>query len=208
MAKKTSKCIEISPENPQKKRIESAVDCIKKGGIIIYPTDTVYGIGCSIEQKSAIEAIKLLKGKKDHQPFSFICSSIQEASKYAHFDTDIFRVMKRVLPGPYTFLLEASKEAPRTIMSKRKKVGIRIPNHNVPLEIVKQLGHPIITTSVNKSGEEHLTDPKEINDKFGHGVALILECGVIDNGQSTIVEWNDEGLNVIREGLGEIDFLE
>ncbi len=205
--KKFSVLNSIHPETPQPRKILRAVDCLKNDGVVVYPTDTVYGMGCSIFSKKGMERIVQLKGRKEHQPFSFICSNLQEISTYATYNNDTFRTLRRVLPGAYTFILQASKKAPRAVMSKRNKVGVRIPDHAVPLALVESLGHPVITTSVNRTGEESLSDPDEIFHQFGHGVDMILDCGIILSEPSTIIEWTDEAPTVVREGKGCIDFL-
>jgi tRNA threonylcarbamoyl adenosine modification protein (Sua5/YciO/YrdC/YwlC family) len=150
--------IEINSENPQPRLLAQAVQLLEKGGIIAYPTDTTYGIGCSIFNKRGIERIYLLKQREKKKPFSFICSDISEVARYSKVSNYSFKILKRYLPGPYTFVLNASSVVPDLLVTKQKTVGIRIPNNKICLALVEQLGHPIITTSANISGEEPIRD--------------------------------------------------
>ena len=181
-----------------------AVNILKQGGIIVYPTDTVYGFGCSIFDAEAIDKIRKLKGKKGVAPFSIICSTLEEVRQCAVIDDETFRIMQKVLPGPYTFIVNATEKMPRFLVSTDGKVGIRIPDHPVPLEIVRQLGHPIITTSVNFTGENCFTDPQKIKEVFGDKADLIIDGGVLGIEASTILEQTDDGVRVVRVGKGNL----
>lgn len=193
--------------------IQKAVDCLKAGGVIIYPTDTIYGLGCDINQKKAVEKICKLKGiVADKAQLSCICEDMKQVGNYViQEDTGIYKMMKSVLPGPYTFILKASKEVPRHFQSRRKTVGIRIPDHQVSKEIVRLLGGPLYTASLPLSDEDGvLYEPEEIYENFGHAVDMILESGPCGQIPSTVVDCSEgeNAVEVIREGLGPIDALD
>ncbi len=203
--------IVIHPENPQERLIKQVVECLKSDGVIIYPTDTVYAMGCDIKSKKAIEKICRIKGvnpEKEH--FACIAENVKIISDYAiQVSTPIYKVMKKVLPGPYTFILKASKNIPRHFQSKRKTIGIRVVNHNIPTEIVKKLGNPILTTSLKSDDTylEYMNDAKEIYQKYGKLVDMVIDggnCGLIP---STLVDCSDDEIIVLREGLGDTEIL-
>lgn len=196
--------IVINQNYPQGRLIKRVVSVLKNGGVIAYPTDTIYGIGCDIFNKEGIEKIYKIKKRLKNKPLSFICDSLSDISKYAVVSNYAYRIMKRCLPGPYTFILEASSQTPKKIISKRKTVGIRIPDHNICRAIVKELGHPIITTSANISEEEELNTPDDIEDKLGHSLELIIDGGVIISEPSTVVDLTGDSPLVIRAGKGEV----
>ena len=203
--------LEIHPDNPDKRKIQMVVNCLKAGGVIIYPTDTVYGIGCDLYNPKAIERICRIKGvKPDKMHLSFICYDLSDISTYAKaLSTPAFRLMKKALPGAYTFILESSSEVPKIFSVKKKQVGIRVPNHNVPRQIVKELGNPILTTSVKDDDEilEYMTDPSLIAEKYDHLVDIIIDSGYGGNQPSTVIDCTTDELNVIREGAGDISLL-
>lgn len=203
--------IQIHPDNPDHRKISKVVECLKEGGVIIYPTDTVYGIGCDLYNQKAIERICRIKGvKPDKMHLSFICYDLSDISQYAkHISTPTFRLMKKALPGAYTFILESSNEVPKILNNKKKQVGIRVPDHEVPRQIVKELGNPILTTSVKDEDEvlEYMTDPSLIYDKYGHLVDIIIDSGYGGNIPSTVISCIDDNFEVIREGAGEIENL-
>jgi tRNA threonylcarbamoyl adenosine modification protein (Sua5/YciO/YrdC/YwlC family) len=203
--------IQIHPDNPDHRKISRVVACLKDGGVIIYPTDTVYGIGCDLYNQKAIERICRIKGvKPDKMHLSFICYDLSDISQYAkHISTPTFRLMKKVLPGAYTFILESSSEVPKILNHKKKQVGIRVPAHQVPRQIVKELGNPILTTSVKDEDEvlEYMTDPSLINDKYGHLVDIIIDSGYGGNIPSTVISCVDDDFEIIREGAGQIENL-
>lgn len=177
---------------------------LNKGGVIIYPTDTVYGIGCDISNKNAVERIFQIKARKAKKPFSFICSNLKHISHYAEVSDTNYRILKRFLPGPYTFILPATKYVPQLLRTKQKTVGIRIPDHPVALEIVKELGNPLLSTSANLEGEDVITSPYDINRVFGKLVDMILECGALSNMPSSVISLTGEKVEILREGIGDV----
>ncbi len=203
--------IKLYPENPDPRKIAQVVDILRDGGIIIYPTDTVYGLGCDIFNSKAIERIRIFKGLKGKTlNLSFICYDLSHLSEYAkHVDTPIFKLMKRTLPGPFTFILESSAKTPKILNMKKKTVGIRVPDNNIPREIVKALGNPIITTSVLDSDDiiEYSTDPELIYEEFQNRVDLVIDGGFGNVTPSTIVDCSSGVPEIIREGLGDINLI-
>jgi tRNA threonylcarbamoyl adenosine modification protein (Sua5/YciO/YrdC/YwlC family) len=199
--------IKIYPENPNPKDIARVVDVLRKGGVIIYPTDTVYGLGCDITQNKAVERIIKLKGikSKDAQ-FSFICSDLSHISDFAKVDNTVFRLLKRNLPGPFTFILPGHHRVPDYFISKRKTVGIRIPQNSIPLELVRELGNPIMTTSIKDDDEllEYTTDPELIHEKYCDLVDIVIDGGYGDNVASTVVDCTDSDPVIVREGKGTL----
>lgn len=198
---------ELHPENPQLRYINKAVDVLKNGGVIIYPTDTVYGIGCDIFNLHALERIFTIKNESAEKLFSFVCSDLKDISKYAIVSDYAYRTMKHLLPGPYTFILPAAKLVPKTLWSKRKTVGIRVPNHNVTLSLVKELGNPIISTSATNRKGGILVDPSEIRAIFNSQVDLMLASGSISSNPSSVIDLSDEAPEVIREGAGDVSLF-
>jgi tRNA threonylcarbamoyl adenosine modification protein (Sua5/YciO/YrdC/YwlC family) len=194
----------IDPAHPEPRKIRRAVEVLRGGGVIAYPTGTVYGLGCSLFNKKAIEKVYRIKGADpDKKPFSFLCPDLSHISHYATVGNGAYRIIKRLVPGPYTFVLEATKEVPRLVQTKRKEVGIRVPDHPVALALLEALGEPIISTSAGKS--EPLTDPAEIKEQF-HGLDLILDAGTGGVQPSTILNIDPEGnVIVLREGAGPLD---
>ena len=196
--------IVINRDFPQQRLIKKVVKILKDGGVIAYPTDTIYGIGCDIFNKKGIEKIYQIKKREKNKPMSFICADLSDISQYAIVSNYAYRIMRKCLPGPYTFILEASSKTPKKIMSKRKTVGIRIPDHKICLAIVTELGHPLITTSANISTEEELNNPDDIEDKLGSSLGLIIDEGPLISEPSTIVDLTGDSPAVLREGKGEI----
>lgn len=200
--------IELHGKTLNMRVVEEVVSLLKDGGIIIYPTDTVYGIGCDITQKAAIEKIYRAKGVDKQKPMSFICSDIKDISKYAKISTTNYRYLKRYLPGPYTFILPGTKEAPKALISKQKTVGIRLPDHPLTLAIVEGLGNPIISTSVNISEISFASDPKEFSAFYEGKVDLILDSGPTWAEPSSVIDMtHDDHLVVIREGQGDVSWV-
>lgn len=195
---------ELHPETPQVRYIKKAVNTLKDGGVIIYPTDTVYGIGCDIFNKDAIQRIYSIKNVAETKLFSFIIPDLKEIAKYAKVSDYAYKVMKKLLPGPYTFVLPASKTVPKILWTKRKTVGIRIPDNEVALTLAKELGHPIISTSVTNRKGETLYDPHEIHVIFNNQVDLMLANGALEGEPSSIIDLTDEEPVIIREGAGDI----
>lgn len=205
-----SQLIKIYDENPNPKEISKVVSILKNGGLIIYPTDTVYGMGCDISNNKALEKIAKLKGVKlDKANFSFICYDLSNLSEYVkQIDTPTYKILKRALPGAYTFILNGSNKLPK-VFKKKKTVGIRIPDNNIVREIVKELGNPIVTTSIRDDDDviEYTTDPELIFEKWRSKVDLVIDGGYGDNQASTIIDLTNDEIQIIREGKGEIDLI-
>ena len=198
--------IKIYPENPNFKEISKTIEVLQKGGIIIYPTDSVYGMGCDIHNHKAVERIAKIKGiKSDKAKFSIICHSLSQLSDYTRpISNAVFKLMKKNLPGPFTFILKANNKVPDIFQSNKKTVGIRIPNNNIVLEIVKEFGSPLLTTSVHDEDAiiEYTTDPELIHENFGEIVDLVIDGGYGQNVPSTIVDCTDDEPVIIRQGIG------
>lgn len=201
--------VKLYANNPDPDVVRDVVDLLERGGVIIYPTDTVYGIGCDITKTRAVERVARIKGLKPEKAnFAFICSDLSHLSDYAkQVDNNTFKLMKAYLPGPYTFILNASNNVPKILKQKRKTVGIRIPDNNIILEIVRQLGHPILTTSLKEDDEilEYSTDPDVIHDEYKDLVDLVIDGGYGGFIPSTILDCTGGEPLLIRKGLGEVD---
>lgn len=202
--------IRIYEENPNPKAIKQVVEVLKNGGLIIYPTDTVYGLGCDITNTKALERIARIKGVKlEKANFSFICHDLSNLSDYVkQIDTPTFKILKRALPGPYTFILPGSKTLPAAF-KKKNEVGIRVPNNNIALEIVKALGHPIVSTSIRDEDEiiEYTTDPELILEKWDKLVDLVIDGGYGDNQASTVIDLSGNEPLIVREGKGSLEIF-
>jgi tRNA threonylcarbamoyl adenosine modification protein (Sua5/YciO/YrdC/YwlC family) len=202
--------IKIYEENPNPKEIKKVVAVLKRGGLIIYPTDTVYGLGCDITNVKALEKIARIKGVKlEKANFSFVCHDLSNLSDYVkQIDTSTFKILKRALPGPYTFILPGSKSLP-SVFKKKKTVGIRVPNNAIALEIVRELGNPIISTSIHDDDDviEYTTDPELILEKWDNMVDLVIDAGYGDNVASTIIDLSEDEPIVLREGKGTLEIF-
>jgi tRNA threonylcarbamoyl adenosine modification protein (Sua5/YciO/YrdC/YwlC family) len=196
--------IHIHPDNPQQRLIRQVVDCLKGGGIIIYPTDTIYGLGCDINQHKAVEKICQIKNVQPQKAnLSFICYDLSDLSQYAkQLNTSVYRSLKQHLPGPYTFILEASRQVPKILKTKKDTVGIRIPDNNIARNIVRELGNPILSASLPGEFVEEYTDPEIIHDKFENLVDLVIDGGIGGIVPSTIIDFTSESAELIREGAG------
>ena len=201
--------LRIHPETPSQRQINIVTECLNDGGVVISPTDTVYGLTCDIFQSKAIERIARIKGiKPEKANFSFLCSDLSELSDYTKpINNDLFKLMKRLLPGPYTFILNANNTVPKYIQSKKKTVGIRIPENNIPLEIVKNLGHPIMSTSIHDEDDllEYTTDPELIYEKYKNLVDIVINGGYGGNQASTVLDCTGDEIVLVRQGLGPVD---
>jgi tRNA threonylcarbamoyl adenosine modification protein (Sua5/YciO/YrdC/YwlC family) len=200
----------IYPENPNPKEINRVADILRDGGVIIYPTDTVYGIGCDITKGKAIERVAQIKGQRvEKANFSFIVYDLSHLADFTKpIDNQIYKLMKRNLPGPFTFILEANNNVPKILKSKKKTVGIRIPDNPIILEIVRVLGNPILTTSVH-SGDivlDYTTDPELIDEDMGHLVDMVIDGGFGNNVPSTIVDCTGPEISIVRQGLGTLEW--
>jgi tRNA threonylcarbamoyl adenosine modification protein (Sua5/YciO/YrdC/YwlC family) len=202
--------LKIHDRNPEARVVRRAVEALTSGGLVIYPTDTVYGLGCSVEDKEAIEKIHLIKRQRTDRPFSFVCSDLTHISEYAHVSNAAFKIMKHLIPGAYTFILPAAKmkHLPKILVSKRKTVGIRVPDSPVTLAIIKELGHPILSTSVTDDEGNILSDPAEIARKFRNNVDLIIDGGVRATNPSTILDLTGEEPVIVRHGAGDVSWLQ
>ena len=202
--------IRIYEENPNPKDIKKVVDILRNGGLVIYPTDTVYGLGCDIRNTSALEKIAHIKGLKlDKANFSFICEDLSNLSDYVkQIDTQTFKILKRSLPGPYTFILPGNSNLPN-VFKKKKTVGIRVPNNNICRAIVKELGNPIVSTSIRDDDEviEYTTDPGLILEKWDNLVDLVIDGGYGDNIPSTVIDLTESSPEVIRIGKGSLEIM-
>jgi tRNA threonylcarbamoyl adenosine modification protein (Sua5/YciO/YrdC/YwlC family) len=196
--------IEVNPQHPEPRKIQKAVEALQQGEVIVYPTDTVYGIGCGLGHKRAVDRIYHLTGKDESQLLTIVCMDLSDIARYAVVDNTHYRLVKRLLPGPYTFILPATKEVPRILLSKRKTVGIRVPDHAVALALIKALGTPIISTSASYRGEETLNDPAEIVQRF-KGIELVLDAGYCGVVSSTVVDLTGTEPVIVREGAGPVD---
>lgn len=206
----TAELLKIHPINPELRKIGRVIEVLRKGGIIIYPTDTVYGIGCDLMNRKAVERLcRILDIKPQKLDLSFICNDLSHISVYAkRIDTPVFKILKKALPGPYTFIFESSSKVPKILDVNKKTVGIRIPDHAIPRMIVVELGNPLITASVNDDDhiKEYTTDPEEIYEDFKHQVDMVIDGGAGGNIPSTVIDCTEDKMVVLREGLGEIDF--
>ena len=196
--------ISINSQNPQMRLIKKAADLLRDGGVIIYPTDTVYGLGCSLSNKKGIEKIYELKRRNKKKPLSFVCSDLKHISKYAKVTDYAYKTMKRLLPGAYTFILEASRLVPKIILPKRSTTGIRVPDNQICLALLKELGQPIISTSVKTVQGESLGDPYVIKENFNRVVDLIIDGGIIIPEPSSVISLVDDDIEIIRIGKGDI----
>ena len=204
-----SEFIKIYNENPNQKEIDKVVAVLKRGGLVIYPTDTVYGLGCDITNNKALEKIAQIKGVKlEKAKFSFICNNLSHLSDYVkQIDSTTFKILKRALPGPYTFILPGSNNLPK-VFKKKKTVGIRIPDNNIIRALVETLGNPIVSTSIRDDDEvlEYTTDPELIFEKWNKLVDVVIDGGYGDNLASTVIDLTDDPI-VLREGKGSLDIL-
>ena len=201
--------IKLYENNPDQRQIDKIVQLLRNGGVIIYPTDTVYGMGCDITKSRAVERVARIKGvKPEKAQFSFICSDLSHLSDFARqVDNNTFKLMKSYLPGPFTFILNASNMVPRSIKQQRKTVGIRVPDNNIILEIVRQLGHPILTTSLKEDDRilEYPPDPEMIHEEYGYLVDAVIDGGYGGMVPSTVIDCSGDEPEILREGLGEVE---
>ncbi|RTZ90439.1 MAG: threonylcarbamoyl-AMP synthase [Deltaproteobacteria bacterium] len=200
--------LKINPENPQGRLINKVVEALNNGGVIAYPTDTVYGIGCDLFNKGAIEKVYQIKGKQRNKPLSFICSDLSDISQYAYVQDYAYKIMKRLLPGPYTFILQATKLVPKIVQTKQKTVGIRVPDNRICFEIVKGLGHPVINTSITHNQDQLFDDPELIRESYGHQLTYIVDGGIIAAEHSSVIDLTGPAPVVLRKGKGDVSMFE
>ncbi len=196
--------VAINNQNPQMRLIRKAVEVLRSGGVVIYPTDTVYGMGCDLFNKKGIERIYEIQRRDRKQPLSFICADLKDISRYARVSDDAYKIMRRLLPGPYTFILEASRAVPKIILPKRQTTGIRVPDNRICQALVAEMGSPVISTSVKDGEDELLSDPRMIEELFGKRVDMIIDGGIIAAAPSSVVSLLHEGVEVIRTGKGDV----
>ena len=197
--------IEINPQNPQPRLIRRVVEVLRDGGVVAYPTDTVYGIGCDIFNKKAIKKVHQIKRQPQTKPFSFICPGLTELSRYARVTNYAYKTLRRLLPGPYTFILEGSREVPKMMLSRRKTAGIRVPDHPICLALVQELGHPIISTSATDTEGNILNSAWEIDQALGHQLDLVVDGGPVPGVFSSVVSLVGDVPEVLRQGAGPVD---
>ncbi|GAA4827441.1 L-threonylcarbamoyladenylate synthase [Algivirga pacifica] len=200
--------VRINPDNPQERLLEEAVQVLKSGGLVIYPTDTVYGIGCDLYNQQAVKKLCQWKGiNPKKMNLSFICYDLSDITNYVRqLDTPTFRVLKKALPGPFTFIMNASSNVPKMVGEKKKQVGIRVPDNNIPREIVRLLGNPIITTSLKQDDDlqEYPTDAELIYEEYGNQVDMVIDGGAGNTEASTVVDCTEGIFNITRQGLGDL----
>jgi len=204
--------LSVHPDNPGDRQLKTITECLKDGGIIIYPSDTVYGLGCDITKIKAVDRIAQIKGiKREKANFSFVCHSLSHLSDFTKpIPNPVYKLMRRTLPGPFTFILNANNNVPHFFQSKKKTVGIRVPDHQVPVQIVEKLGNPIMTTSIHGDDEivDYLTDPELIYEKYQNLVDIVIDSGPGGNIPSTVIDCTGEEVLIVREGKGDIlDFI-
>ncbi|MBF0622056.1 MAG: threonylcarbamoyl-AMP synthase [Magnetococcales bacterium] len=193
----------IHPENPQKRLIDKAAAILEEDGIMVYPTDTNYGLGCSIFNRKGVERIVRLKELKSSHQLSILCADLSDISTYARVDNPTYRLIKRFLPGPYTFVLKASREVPKSILPKRETIGLRIPDHPICLDLLKAFGKPVLSTSFRLPGQQIESDPEKIREMVETQVDMIIDGGVLPSNPSTVVDLTGESPVVLREGVGD-----
>ncbi|HHO47087.1 MAG TPA: threonylcarbamoyl-AMP synthase [Desulfobacteraceae bacterium] len=200
--------LEINPYNPQARLIAQVIEVLRKGGVICYPTDTMYGIGCDIFNQKAVKRVYQIKKRPKHKPFSFMCSDLKNISEYSHVGNTAYRLMRKCLPGPYTFVLPGTKLVPRIMLTKQKTVGIRVPDHAISLALVKGLGNPILNTSAMlETGGRLPLDGYDVNDLFCNQIDLIIDGGQIVPSPSTVVSFIDDRPEILREGKGDVSLF-
>ncbi len=197
----------INEQNPQPRLINKTIEILKEGGIIVFPTDTVYAYGCDIKDKRAIERIYRLKKMEKHKPLSFIFTEISAINDYArNISDESYKIMKKAFPGPYTFIFKASRLVPKVVATNQKTVGVRIPDNNIAIEIVKALGRPLLATSVSDQNGNYIVEPKDLEKIYRNEVDLVIDCGAKISSPSTVVDMTEDTFRVIRKGKGEIFF--
>jgi tRNA threonylcarbamoyl adenosine modification protein (Sua5/YciO/YrdC/YwlC family) len=197
--------LEVDAEHPNPRHVERAVALLSNGGVIAYPTDTYYGLGCDLFSKKAIEKLYALKERNRKKPLSFLVPDLSDVAKYALVSNFAYRTMKSLTPGPFTFILPATRQVPEMMMTKQKQVGIRVPDAPLARALAAGLGHPLVTTSATNREGEPLIDPKDIKELLGHGLDLILDGGMTENEPSTVLSLIGDELEVLREGKGRLE---
>jgi tRNA threonylcarbamoyl adenosine modification protein (Sua5/YciO/YrdC/YwlC family) len=194
----------INPDHPEPRKVRRAVDALEDGGVIAYPTDTVYGLGCDLTNKRAIDRLYAIKGMDRSHPLAFVCPDLSDIARYAIVDNQVYRVLRRFLPGPYTFILQATREVPKLVQMRRKNVGIRVPACEATRALARELGRPIISSTAARPGGEPLVDPHEIDTTF-RGLSLVLDAGAGGLVPTTVIDLTTTPPEIVREGAGPID---
>lgn len=197
--------IEIDPERIQPRKIGQVAAVLREGGVVAYPTDTAYGLGCDIFSQKALRRLHQIKGQPESKPFSFICPDLKELSTYANVTNYAYKTLRRLLPGPYTFILEGSRQVPKMMLTKRKTAGIRVPGHPVCLAIVHELGHPIVSTTAMDGAGRELHTPWEIESELGHALDMVVDGGPVPGVLSSVISLIGDEPEIIREGAGPVD---
>ncbi len=200
--------LKINPHNPQQRLITTTVDVLKAGGIVVYPTDTHYGIGCDIMNKKAIERIYQLKQRNRNKPFSFICSDLKNISHYAKVSNYAYKTMRRLLPGPYTFILEGSKLVPKIMLTKRRTAGIRVPENKICIALVNELGNPIINTTATMPDGTILDNASLIHDVFKNQIDVVIDGSIVPGNASSVISLIDDEPEILRKGSGDVSLFE
>ncbi|KPA17374.1 translation factor Sua5 [Candidatus Magnetomorum sp. HK-1] len=200
--------VNINPDTPQSRQLSVIVKILKQGGIIAYPTDTFYGIGCDIMNKKAIQKIYRIKQRSEQKPFSFICSNLKNISDYAKVSNYAYKTMKRLLPGPYTFILSGSRLVPKIMLTRRKTAGIRVPNHPICIELVEMLGNPIINTSATGPNDTIFSDASLLHDHFKNQLDAVIDGGPVAHQPSSVISLIDDQPEIIRRGAGDVSIFE
>lgn len=198
---------EIDPDHPQPRRVRQVVEHVRDGGLIAYPTDTVYAIGCDVLNKKSVEKVYELKGKPSTRPMSLLCADLRHASEYGLIPNPAFKLLRTILPGPYTVILRANENVPKVMLTRRRTVGIRVPEHPVPQAILRELGHPLLTTSCPRQDGEFLHDARDIARFFKGRLAAAVDGGPVPGEPSTVLDLSGDELEVLREGRGDLSFL-
>jgi tRNA threonylcarbamoyl adenosine modification protein (Sua5/YciO/YrdC/YwlC family) len=195
--------LEVNPDTPEPRKIRRAVDALEAGDIISYPTDTAYGLGCDLLNKKALERLYQMKGMPKSRPLAFLCRDLADVSRFAVMHEHVFRTLRAYLPGPYTFIVEATREVPRVVQTTRRTVGIRVPQHPVAQALIAELGRPIITTTACHPGDEPFVVPRDIDDEFP-GLALVIDAGQSGTLVSSVIDLTGDEPKVLREGAGDV----
>lgn len=195
----------VDLQHPNPRHLERATQVLQTGGLLAYPTDTYYGVGCDLFSKKAIERLYALKGRDRRKPLSFLCADLSDVARYAHVTNFGYRTMRRLTPGPFTFVLEATKVVPQMMTSKQQQVGIRVPDAPLVRALAARLGHPLVTSSATDDEGNPLIDPKDIKDVLGHGLDLILDGGIQPNEPSTVVSLINDQVDILRQGKGRVE---
>ncbi|MBN2001032.1 threonylcarbamoyl-AMP synthase [candidate division KSB1 bacterium] len=194
---------EINQQNPQERYIRYAAEVLREGGLVIYPTDTVYGLGCDLFNKKAVERIYQVKGFKKRKLLSFICPDLKDIAKYAYVSTPAYKIMRHLLPGPFTFILPATRLVPKILLEKKRTVGIRVPDDKICHALLEEFGNPVISTSARLSDQEYIDDPEDLYESFANFVDIFLDAGHLSHDVSSVIDLCDEKPHVIRRGAGK-----